>query len=50
MTTQIISVVDQMRAAFTALFEPTKQAVLRRSCEIMAVDVLPATQPPTPGA
>jgi hypothetical protein len=48
--TQIISVVDQMRAVFTALFEATRQAIMRRSREIMAVDAPPVTQTPTPGA
>jgi hypothetical protein len=50
MTTQIISVVDQMRAVFTALFEATPQAVMGRSCEVMAVNAPPVTQTPTPGA
>jgi len=50
MPTQIISVVDQMRAVFAALFEATPQAVMRRSCEIRAVDAPPVTQTPTPGA
>jgi hypothetical protein len=50
MPTQIISVIDQMRAVFTALFEATPQAVTRRSWGIMAVDALPVTQTPTPGA
>jgi hypothetical protein len=48
--TQIISVVDQMRAVFTALFEATPQAVTRRSWKIMAIDALPVPQTPTPGA
>jgi hypothetical protein len=50
MPTQIISVVDQMRAVFAALFEATPQAVTRRSWEIMAIDSLPVPQTPTPGA
>jgi hypothetical protein len=50
MPTQIISVVDPMRAVFTALFDATLQAVTRRSWEIMAVDAPPVTQTPTPGA
>ena len=50
MPTQIIPVVDQMRAVFTALFEATPQAVMRRSWEIMAVGAPPVPQTPTPGA
>jgi hypothetical protein len=50
MTTQLISVVDQMRAVFTALFDAIPQAVMRRSCEIMAVDAPPVTQTSTSGA
>jgi hypothetical protein len=50
MPTQISSVVDQMRAVFTALFEAIPQAVMRRSCEIMAVDAPPVMQTPTRGA
>jgi len=50
MTTQIISVVDQMRAVFNALFEATAQAVMRRSGEIMTINTPPVTQTPTPGA